>query len=149
MANEITVNSNMTIRGTAANNNASLQHTTNPTQFRGNILGNNGPYPGSLLATPAGLDVSFAQAAAGSFPGYCRLQNLDPTNFVTYGIWNGADFYPLGELLPGESYVIRLSRQLGFDYAAGTGTSPAGSGFTLRLRADTANCRCLVEAFDA
>lgn len=63
----------------------------------------------------------------------CQLTNLDPTNFVEYGVQVAGTFYPVGELQPGETYVVRLSRNLG----------------TLYLRANTASVEVQVLAFSA
>ncbi len=74
--------------------------------------------------------------------------NQDSTNFVEFGIWDGTSFYPVGRLLAGESYVLRLSPNLGEEYGTGTGTTGEGIN-TLRFKADTASVNVLVEAFEA
>jgi hypothetical protein len=53
----------------------------------------------------------------------------------------------LGEVLPGESYVIRLSRNLLEQYA-GSGTGTTGPENTFRLKANEAAVAALVEAFE-
>jgi hypothetical protein len=68
--------------------------------------------------------------------------NLDSTNYVEVGVLVGATFYPMLELLPGETYVVRLSRNLQY--------GPTGTAHTqdLHLRANTASVKVLVEAFE-
>jgi hypothetical protein len=56
-------------------------------------------------------------------------------------------FYPLIELLPGESYVFRLSRNIQEQYA-GTGTGTTAPDNRLRIKANGASCVVLVEAFE-
>lgn len=138
MANEATIRTSLMIK------KGNIFYQSNPTAFKANVTGTKGPVPGavSIAATVTGTDIDFSELVT---PGLCRLQNLDATNFVTYGIWDGVSFFPLGELLPGETYVLRLSRYLGEEFA-GTGT-PADVN-TFRMKADTAACNVLVEAFE-
>ena len=120
--------------------------------FQPTMGGDKGISPGMIVATPNGTNVDFSTL---DFPGgVCFLTNLDPTNFVTYGVWDPTtlEFSPLGEILPRESWPIRLSRFLGAEIGtgsgSGTGTVP-GVTTSLRIRGSTANCNVLVEAFDA
>jgi hypothetical protein len=138
MANEATIQTTLSIR------TGSLSYQSQPSSFRADVAGTKGPTPGAIAVAIAGTDVAFSELTT---PALCRLQNLDETNFVEYGIWDGIQFYPLGELLPGESYVIRLSRNLTEEYGTGTGTTGAAAN-TFRLKADTAACVVLVEAFE-
>lgn len=99
-----------------------------------------GPVPGAITVTTTGTDVDFSELVN---PAVCKITNLDDTNFVSYGVYDGASFHFLGEILPGETYVLRLSRYLG-------GTDPGTSGDnTLRFKANTASCIVQVEAFEA
>lgn len=141
MANEATVTSRLTIQ------KGYLDYMSRPGQFQATVTGTKGPVPGALEATTAGVSVDFSELTT---PALCRLMNLDTTNFVEYGIWDpeGGVFYPLGELLPGESYVLRLSRNLNEEYGTGAGTVGANTN-RLRLKADTAACQVMVEAFEA
>jgi len=126
MADEIRIQSTLTIE------KGNLNYSSRPTLFQADVsaAAPTGPSPGSLLAATAGTDVSLTQLTT---PGVCRISNLDTDNFVEYGIWDSSTFHELGEILPGEFYVLRLSRNM-------TG---------LRLKANTAACECLVEAFEA
>jgi hypothetical protein len=134
MANEATIRAGLSIR------KAKLDYRSNPQQFTATVNGNSGPTPGAVTAATTGTTVNLSQLTA--MGGLCLVMNLDSTNFVEYGVYNGATFFPLGELLPGEFSVIRLSRNL---QHGETGTATINS---LRLRADTAPCRVLIEAFD-
>jgi hypothetical protein len=140
MSNEIRITSSLQVT------KGSLKYISQPTAFLANLNTAEpiGPTPGSFTATVGGTDVNLT--ALTGLGGVCRMMNVDPTNFVTVGIWDGAKFQPLFELLPGEVYAVRLSRELGKDYGTGTGTT--GSGNTMRIKADTASCIVLVEAFD-
>jgi hypothetical protein len=121
-----------------------------PTQFTATVTGAKGPAPGAFAVSVHGTDVDFSELAT---PGLCRIYNQDPTNYVSYGIADPETdkFYPLGEILPGEFYLMRLSRLLGQEYAqAGTGTGTTGAVTnTMRFMADTAPCNVVVEAFEA
>lgn len=138
MSNEATVRSYLRIKV------GNVDYRSNSNEFRANVSDGKGPSPGAVTVSVTGTDIDFSELTT---PALCRLTNQDATNFVEYGMWDGVDFLPLGEILPGESYVIRLSRNLGSTYGAGTGTT--GSSKTFRVRADTAPCDVAVEAFDA
>ena len=127
-----------------------VNYRSYPTTFDADVDGALGPTPGAIVVSIYGTDVEFSQLTV---PGLCRLSNEDATNYVTYGICDPETdkFYPLGELLPGEFYVLRLSRELGWEYAgSGTGTGTTGA-LTNKLCfvANTAACTVLVEAFEA
>ncbi len=119
-----------------------------PTSFNGNIiLPYKGPVPGAFVAGVGGTNVDFTNLTT---PGYAVLQNLSSTTVVTYGIWDSdhSRFHPLGEILPGETYVLRLSRHLLTEYP-GTGTGSGETGARLRFRAEGAPANVAVLAFDA
>lgn len=139
MANEARLQISLQI---AADN---VQYNSLPTSFTATVTGRKGPTPGALTVPVAGVNVDLSQLTV---PGLCRLQNQDATNFVTVGIYDEATnrFHPIEEILPGESYVVRLSRELGYEYGtAGT----AADRDHLHLRASIAPCVVLVEAFEA
>lgn len=114
--------------------------------FNVDVSAAKGPTPGLVVVPILGVDVDFSELTT---PGLCRISNYDTTNFVTYGIGDSVtnEFYPLGEIGPSESYILKLSRNLGIDQdELTTGT---GSGTkTFRIMADTAPCNCSVEAFE-
>ena len=140
MSSEITIRSGLSVRSGNVNYNPGLA------TFRASLLGTaKGPTPGVLTVTTTGLSVSFTQLVQ---PGVYRIKNYDATNYVEYGILVGSVFYPIGELLPGEEYVLRFSRNLGEgDTVPGTGTTASTNSFY--LRANTAPCDMLVEAFES
>lgn len=143
MANEAT------IRNSLAISTSILDYRSNPTAFTADVDGSKGPTPGDITCTIAGTDADLSEL---SVPGLCRIENHDATNYVTVGIWDPETglFYPLMELRPGEYWIFRLSRLLfgefGTDPAVGT-TGPNTN--RLRIKADTASCSVLVEAFEA
>lgn len=140
MANEALIQSSFQI------SKGNLRYQPIAQTFRADVTGSKGPTPGAKTVTPTGTDIDFSELTT---PGLCRISNLDPTNFVTYGIWDPetTKFYPMGEILPGEFYVLRLSRVLGSEYDATTGTAGPITN-TLQFRADTADCDVVVEAFE-
>ncbi len=141
MSNEIRVRVSLSVR------NGETDYQSRPTSFTADQAGEGGPTPGQITATVSGTLVSFSEL---TLAGVCRIQNLDSVNFVTYGIWDAtlAQFFPLGEALPGETWPIRLSRYLGQELV-GTGTSDSADSSGLYFKADYASCKVLVEAFEA
>jgi len=98
--------------------------------YRADMTGRKGPTPGAIAVSTTGTNISFSELTT---PGFAVIQNLDTTNYVEYGAWTGSTFYPIGELLPGEVHIIRLSRNV---------------GTTLRMRANTAAVNVDVSAFE-
>lgn len=127
-------------------NQGNLTYQSNPTSFQPTVTGTNGPTPGAVTISVSGTDVTFSQLTA--LGGLCRLMNIDPTNYVTVGVRDKSTnvFYPLLELLPGETFITRLSRKLPKE-EVGTGTF-SGTNVVFHAKADTANVILVVEAFD-
>lgn len=98
--------------------------------FQADVATGKGPTPGAIAVSTSGVTVDLSEL---STPALCVFKNLDATNFVEVGLYISTTFYPLFELLPGESYPLRLSRNVG----------------TLRARANTAAINLVVEAFEA
>ncbi len=140
MVNEASIRSSLQIT------KGKIEYRSSPTQFSADVTGSKGPSPGAVDISTAGTDIDFSELTT---PGLCRIQNQDPTNYVTYGIWDPENntFFPLGELLPGETYPLRLSRLLQEELGTGSGTSGADTN-RLRFKADTASVVVLVEAFE-
>lgn len=140
MANEARLQVSLQIR------NGTQNYQSRPSAFAADVSSPGGPSPGQITATEEGTDVDLSELTT---PGLCRIMNLDATNYVEYGIREPAtlSFYPLGELLPGESFVLRLSRNLGEEYV-GTGTGTSASTNFLHFKANGDSCRVLVEAFE-
>ena len=124
MADEITISSIINIIKSGFSFRNSL------TSYRADMTGKKGPTPGAVTVATAGTNISFSELTT---PGFVYIENLDSTNYVDYGAWTGSVFYPIGELLPGEFHIIRLSRNV---------------GTTLRMRANTAAVNVNVSAFE-
>ncbi len=145
MASEITVTSSLGIL------KGNLQYQSKPTSFKADMGGTSGPTPGAFTVTTTGTACDLSKIQV--YGGLCRIQNLDATNFVEYGLKDvsgggSGSFYPLGELLPGETYTLRLSRNILAEYnITGTGTSPRNFD-QFFFKANGASCQVLVEAFD-
>jgi hypothetical protein len=138
MADEATLQFSMQIL------NGNLNYRSHPISFVADVTGAKGPVPGAVAADITGTSIDFSEL---TIPAWCRIYNLDETNYVTVGILDpDGDFYPLMEVLPGEFQIIRLSRALGQSWGAGTATTD--SGCTLTIQADTAACNVIVEAFE-
>lgn len=124
----------------------SLVYQSQPNQFQADVSVARGPTPGMVEIDTDGTDIDLGQLDT---PGLCRLMNLDASNYVEYGMWDPLTevFYPLGELLPGETYILRFSRNLQEAYD-GTGTGTTTATKRLRFKANSANCFVLIEAFE-
>lgn len=146
MANEAQIRSSLQIRKTSGSI-VVLEYRGQPTSFLADVAGTKGPLPGAMTVSTSGTDVDFSELTT---PALCRIMNMDDTNFVTYGIWDpeGNTFFPLGELLPGESFPLRLSRVIEEEFGTGGGTTGPNTN-RLRFKADTAALVVLVEAFEA
>lgn len=108
-----------------------------------NVIG--GPTPGLILVPTTGIELDLSLLDT---PGICTIQNLDPTNYVTVGVKDlGTNrFYPIDEILPGETWARRISRKLGKQYfGTGTGT---GTDNVIWLDADTATCKVVAKVFE-
>lgn len=138
MANEANIQANLRIR------KDNITYSSNPGSFRADVDEGTGPVPGELVVTAAGKDVDLSGITT---PGLCRMQNRSATEFVTVGIHDGASFFPMLELLPGESYIMRLYRDLGVEFT-GTGTGTPSDVNTLHLKVTgSTSARVLVEVF--
>jgi hypothetical protein len=129
----------------------SLNYQSLPPSYYGNISVANGPSPGVVTATPAGTVVAFTQLKV---PGYFRIMNLQAVGspgYVEHGPWNGTDFFPYEELLPGETYVGRFSRNLGQEFI-GTASSSTHVGpkeIMVKAHGAGGNIAVLIECFDS
>jgi hypothetical protein len=149
MADEAQIRSSIFIRKVDSAGLTVLQYTSQPTAFNVTVTGTKGPVPGAFTVSTHGIDVDFGELAT---PGLCIIKNFDSSNWLEYGIWDpeGAVFYPLGEVGPGEIYALKLARNL----QEGIGTADPGTGTTeantnrLRLRANAQAVEASVEAFE-
>lgn len=146
MSNEITVRSSLQVaKGT-------LAYQSQPTGFQATMVGSKGPSPGLVLALRTHTNVDLSNL---STPAWCRFMNIDPTtsaNYVEIGLYDAdvpLTFYPLLELLPGETVAVRLSRFLSQNLVGGTGTGlAAGTALRLAVKGVGGIVPVLVEAFD-
>lgn len=151
MADEAQIRSSMEIK------KGKIDYRSLPSAFLANVTGTKGPTPGAVTVTVFGTAIDLSELTT---PGLCRIMNIDATNYVEYGIRDPETetFYPFGEILPGESYILRLSRNLAFEYygtgtGTGTGTGPdtgdvGAETNVLWFRANTASVNVVVEAFE-
>lgn len=139
MANEIQVRISLSLT------KGNLSYRPAASYYTADVANLGGPTPGTISVAIHGTEVDLS---ALTTPGLCFIQNLDDTNYVTVGVYDGARFYPVIELLPGEFTVFRLSRNLNEEYV-GTGTGTNSDINQLRLVANTAACKVLVQAFEA
>ncbi len=142
MADEATVRSSLQIR------KDNLQYSSLPSSFMADVSGTKGPVPGALAVDSLGTLVDFSELTT---PGLCRIHNLDADTYIEYGIWDPetAIFFPLGEVQAGESYILRLSRNLQAEYGTGSGTATTDTN-RLKLRAPSGqgSVNVVVEAFE-
>jgi len=117
MSSEATIQSTLTIRKLSSTTTV-LDYSSRPTSFVADVTGTKGPSPGAVSITTGGTSIDLSEL---SWPSLCRFMNQDDTNRVEVGVYDGVStFYPFIELLPGESYTMRLSRYLQGPGTAGT-----------------------------
>jgi hypothetical protein len=139
-------------------------YRSNPTVFKADVGAIGGPAPGTVKATTSGTQIDFTGGTGGGGvvgnPSLCHLRNLGPSDgsaavgsdTVDVGIYDPETlkFFPIIELLTGESYIVRLSRNLSEELGTGTGTGTVGPDTnTLMLKAQGSNeLLVAVEAFE-
>src|SRR5690606_17839367 len=118
MANEATITCSLRIL------KGSLDYVSRPEQFRADVSVAKGSTPGNQTIPVGGKSIDLSELTT---PGFCRIMNLDETNYVEFGTYDPDTdvFYPLLEIGPGESYIYKLSRNLNEEYS-GTGTGTTG-----------------------
>lgn len=133
MAREATVQSGLSVRKVAASGEVLIDYVARPNAFLASVDGTKGPVPGAMRVTETATAIDLSQLQT---PGLCRLMNQDSTNRISVNVTL--------ELLPGESFVIRLNQDYG---TLGTGTPSNVTDFTAETDPGvTANL--LVEAFE-
>lgn len=140
MANEASLRISLQIE----NNN--LKYRSHPVNFNVDVTDDLGPTPGLVNAATTGTNVDLS---ALTTPALCRIENIDQTNYATFGIWDPEinKFYPLGEVGPGEFYVLKLSRDLAQEIGTGTGTTGPETN-RLQVRGNSATVPVVVHAFE-
>jgi hypothetical protein len=144
MTNEIRVQIGLQVR------KGDLFSVTQPSAFIADMAGSMGETPGGLTVPLGGANVDLSHLT--KLGGFIWMQNLDTVNYIEWGVYDPLMglYIPVGELLPGEFCLWRMSHFLG-DYSSpgtGTGTGTSGHGVMLRLKATQAPCQALVKAYD-
>lgn len=138
MANEAQVRA--TLQVITGNHN----HQTHGGEFNVNMATPVGPTPGAVLINTTGEDINFTELTT---PGWVWMKNLDSANYVEWGLHDGSVFHPVGILRPGKCALFEFSPNLGEEHTiAGTGTT--GTVNVLHLRANTATCQILINAWE-
>lgn len=146
MANEARWNSELVIKKASGDGYTNYASAPSSNVNYATVTGDRGPTPGVFAVTTSGTNVDLSQLTT---PGLCRMRN-EGASVITYGIWDGVEFYPLGELQPGEAYTIRLSRFLSRSIGTGSGsTGYDGTTYRFRMKAYLAAGQVKVEAFEA
>jgi hypothetical protein len=143
MASEARVSSSLQI------DKDNLHYRPPGANFQATVTGQFGPTPGGMTVSLYGTIVDLSKLTV---PGFCRIVNYGAAGYIEYGIVDPETgrFYPLGEVQAGESYVLRLSRNLRQEYGTGVGTGTlTGATNQLMLRASPTECKASVEAFEA
>ncbi len=145
MSSEAKITSSLVING---GNAGFLNYQSLPATFTADctVAVAAGSTPGSVLCTVLGTLIDLTELTNPG--GLCRLQNLDSTNYIEIGLHDAVtgEFYPVLELLPGESFIVRLARFLGEDQI-GTGSGVGTKSFYGKGHA--ASVALLAEAFNA
>ena len=146
MSNEARVNSSLQVTV------GKLTYSSQPSAFTADVsaAGGYGPTPGRVLATISGASVDLSKLTI--LGGFVRVQNMDSTNFIQVGMYDPdtGKTYWFMDLLPGETFIFRLSRSYANE-VVGSGTT--GSNVAYRVRVDPtatygSTAYCLFEAFD-
>jgi hypothetical protein len=131
MADEVQINSLLALK------KENVDYRSLPSAFKADVAGSGfGPYPGLVQATTAAAGVE-VDLTVFTTPGYFSIHNIHLTNFVEYGIHDGSTFHPLGEVLPGEIYPGRMSRNV------------LGGSNTFRVKGNTTTVPVIVDVFEA
>jgi hypothetical protein len=138
MADEIQIHVELTV------DKGNLNWRSNPNRFNIDYASSKAPSPGGFEVPTTGKRVDLG--ALSSF-GVAWIHNLDDTNFVTVGVYDGSRFHPVLEVGPGEFYPVKLSRYLTQEFI-GTGTGTNADVNQFMMIADTAACYVEVYAFE-
>ena len=122
MADEITVVANISVQ------KDSFRHQDADPPVRVDMAGDGGGNPGTVTVTTSEAVLAFTGITT---LGYCKIKNLDDTNYVDYGPESGGAMVGCLRLNAGESAVFRLK-----------------PGVTWRAQADTASVKLRVLVFD-
>lgn len=140
MADEASVTWSLTVR----KNNLSERDNGS---FRVDVTGQLGPLPGAMSVPLTGRIVDFSGFITE--PGLCVIKNIGETYAFNVGIYDPQTnvFYPLSEVGPGESYPLKLSRDLLEQYND-TGTGTTGPENKLMIKGIGGEAQGYVGAFE-
>lgn len=140
MANEIRVQAGLNVV------NGNLNHRSSNSAFQADMSGTKGPSPGMINVSQNGTDIDLSEL---DDPGYCRFHNPGATRTITVGVWDGTNskFFPVFEIPPGESAVMKLAADIEEEYS-GTGTGTSSDVTTLRAKSEGGAGVLIVDAFD-
>lgn len=146
MANEATVRTGLSITNVTT---AKFNYRSPQQGYTASVTGTNGPTPGGMQVSESGTDLDFSRLTA--MGGLFEAINYDLTYRVEIGIYEPATgtFFPFLELLAGESFVGRLSRNVTeqFDGTV-TGTGTFAENNTVRAKSYGGPVNIFFGAFD-
>lgn len=116
MANEISVNFQLKVNNPAGSTQGYVQTMSKSALYNQNALGANAETV-TVPTTAPGTAYTFPNLAT---VGMMYLQNLDSTNYVTYGVLSGGVLYALGKIEAGEIAFFRLNPGVTFAMLANT-----------------------------
>lgn len=140
MANEIRVGINLSI------SKGNFRYQNQPTGFVADLETTVPKIsPGSVTVPLGGKIIDLSEITT---PGFTVLRNTsdDEDAYVEYGVYDPATdtFEPFGELGPGESNLVKLSRNFRETYE-GTGTGTTGPGKRFFMKANGEECVVHIE----
>lgn len=119
MANEIQLSITLQVAGHPGTITKTIQADQSTT---------GGGNPGLVAIGTTEEVISFGDVSSH---GYVYIENLDDTNFITYGPTSGGSMITLGRLKAGEVCVFRME-----------------PGISFRMKANTSSCRAFVALFE-
>ena len=105
MGNEITIQSQMTIK------KGEYEFLTPQASFQEDMTNARGGNQGFLQVAEFPSDVH-PSLGSHTTPARIFIRNLDDTDILEFGYFDGTDFHPIGEVLPETHVIFRLSRNL-------------------------------------
>jgi hypothetical protein len=146
MANEITFNVSLSIVKVDATTGIQIVYENDSGQNKVSMLGNSGPYIGTVSVPTTGMAVDLS-GVEGGIPGACWLKNEDPANPVSVGTKDTmtGKFSPLLRLLPGMKYPVYLDPHIGVE-ESGAGSSTTGTD-VLFLKAFNGTCKVTLKVY--
>jgi hypothetical protein len=120
MADEVKVQIQVVVQ------NGNFKDTFSPGQQKYDQTTGSGGNPGTVSIGTSEENIAFGDVT----PGWIVMQNLDATNFITYGADDASTMKTLGKLQPGGVACFELA-----------------AGVTIRALADTATCLVSIKGY--